>query len=467
MDCAFALYDIDLHLPHFIMTSKKRKANEMSIYHPHDLLIAKFFPDKDLLSIGYDSHEYSGLRRDAMHSYLSNDEPPRIPWPLPPLRPRESQEAGVKQWRRKALRTINSRIAMFTPGSVPKSTSEPPNSRASTQPDFPAPVHRMLLIPELLELILQQATPETQHNSWNVNRLWRSTLERILAYEYRSYHPCPPVGYADHIRLDSDISWMQPSTDEIAVVERELENAAQKGLHELAEVYYPARIAQAIDLPEDAYVAIRTSYERLRFKPAESNPTDRSRRWSDLSQIRMNPHIVELFGIRMEIKRGRWEIALKAGGDQPCLLQGSLPGGNFADRIADMFLTDPPCKALGVYVDQSPSAFLKQLARVCDEDGIRVRPFLDALEHHANELLSTWISQANDMRQEIKESHWTDYSTAQQKRRLWKHYGSPKFVVFLEQTDVGPPTLAQNASTYGEDFLTVRANEWSCDAVHN
>ncbi|KAL1799431.1 hypothetical protein ACET3X_003468 [Alternaria dauci] len=446
------------------MSSTEPNADDMSKYHPHDLLIAKFFPDEDILSMGYDSVEYSAICQSARVLERMGEKPPRIPWPMPPPRPSEFLEAAVEQWRSEALRAIDSRIAMFSSDAVPQQTVATQALRAATISNPSAPVHRLLLIPELLELILRQATPQAQHTAWNVSRFWRKTLEHILAYQYRSRYPCPPVGYGERIDIQKGISWMQPSDDDIARVEQETVNASQRPLRELSQVYYPAIIAQASSLSSAAYLAIQDTYERLQWKPAQPNPIDQSRRWIDLSQFRMNPHVVELFGGRMEPKLGHCEISLKAGTGQPCLLRGSLPSGNFANLIADMFLTEPACKAVGIYMTQIYSQHLQLLATVSNKDGVRVGQFLDALHHHAGKLLTRWRSQVEDLWRKIGWPQWADLSTPEQKRRPWIYPASPKFFVFLEQTQRGPRTLAQKAYIKGEGVVTVHLSEWFHDS---
>ena len=47
-----------------------------------------------------------------------------------------------------------------------------------------------------------------------------------------------------------------------------------------------------------------------------------------------------------------------------------------------MFLTKPPCKALGVYSD-ADMGNLTLLTRILDADGIRIRQFLSELEEHS------------------------------------------------------------------------------------
>jgi hypothetical protein len=391
-------------------------------------------------SMGYDSTMYSALYQSARILEKMGEKPPRIPWPMPPPRPPEFLEAAVEQWRSEALRAIDARVAMFSSDAVPHYTVATHGLQVPASPNLSASVHRLLLIPELLELILRQATPQAQHTAWNVDRLWRRTIEHILAYECRSYYPCSPVEYGDRIDIQTGISWMQPSDDEIAHVEQETATASQRPLHELRQVYYPARIVQASSLSGAAYLAIQDAYERLQWKLAETDAVDQSRRWIDLSQFMMNPHVVELFGDRMQLKLGRCEIALKAGTGQPRLVQGSLPSGNFANLIADMFLTEPPCKALGIYMTQQHSHHLHLLVTVSNEDGIRVGQFLGALQQHAGKLLSAWRVQVEHFRRKIGWSHWADFSTTEQKRLPWIYHGSPKFFVFLEQIRKRPHT---------------------------
>ncbi|KAI4945038.1 hypothetical protein J4E91_008383 [Alternaria rosae] len=263
-------------------------------YHPHDLLIAKYFPDEDLSSIDYDSVRYSALYIGALDQEHMGLKPPRIPWPQPPQRPDDHLEASVEQWRSQALRAIDSRVVVFTSRPVPQHTialkaiatesmaTEDLEAPVTTSPS--APTHRLLLIPELLELILQQATAQVQHTAW------------------------------DGGRIDMTIcsSWMQPSDDEIAIVEDQTTDEVQRAQHEHALVCYPARITQANSLSEDAYLAIRRSYERFGWTTGAFTPVAKDPLWLDLSQLKMNPHIMELLGSRMELNFGRCEITLKA-----------------------------------------------------------------------------------------------------------------------------------------------------------
>ena len=54
---------------------------------------------------------------------------PRIPWPLPPPRPREHLEAGAEEWRSATLRYIDTRPNMYGP-AAPEREHPPPNLSA-------------------------------------------------------------------------------------------------------------------------------------------------------------------------------------------------------------------------------------------------------------------------------------------------------------------------------------------------
>jgi hypothetical protein len=111
--------------------------------------------------------------------------------------------------------------------------------------------------------MLRHAPPRAQYAAWNVNTTWRSTVSYILESQYRSYHPCSPVAYGQF--TSPDLMWLPPSDEEVASVEQDAPTLSSKTIPELAQVYYPARLAQAHSLSELAYRAIQTAYERVRF----------------------------------------------------------------------------------------------------------------------------------------------------------------------------------------------------------
>jgi hypothetical protein len=123
-----------------------------------------------------------------------------------------------------------------------------------------------------------------------------------------------------------------------------------------------------------------------------------------------------------------------------------------------MFLTEPPCKALGIYVPHNNAAGLEHVTRLCDTQGLRVGHFLSALEQHAEDALIIWQDEAKIFRQGIQDPHWTDFTTLRQKENVWTHPGYPKFMVFLERADDQTDSPAKIVCPYGENRapLTVR-----------
>ncbi|KAF7451101.1 hypothetical protein A1F99_057170 [Pyrenophora tritici-repentis] len=157
---------------------------DMLVYHPHDLLIAKYFPDEDLPSQYEDIWAFSMMYVNARYFERMQDSPPCVPWPLPPPRPRESLEPGVEEWRSIALDAIDARLSLYTFGVTTPRTQTTSAEEVQKSSASDHAVHRALRIPKLLEAILRHATHKAQYTAWNVSSLWRDTIRNILASEY-------------------------------------------------------------------------------------------------------------------------------------------------------------------------------------------------------------------------------------------------------------------------------------------
>ena len=168
--------------------------------------------------------------------------------------------------------------------------------------------------------------------------------------------------------------------------------------------------------------------------------------------VKFNPHFLEL-------KLGRCEIALKPGFTRHRVLRNAISHADFTELIGSMFLTEPPCRALGIYDTRLRRCSLGAITRVCDEGGVRIGHFLSALREPADEVLTLWLNQATEVRRAIHEPHWTAFTRAQDKHHTWIYYGSPKYVVFLGQIDDGSDTLAKEVHSFGEDFSRVSEGE--------
>jgi hypothetical protein len=234
------------------MTSTTQSSDDETQYHPYDHLVLKYYPDKDLVALRQDWHRLEVFYEAAARREKNGQAPPRIPWPLPPPRPRDELEAGVEEWRSAALRVFDMHLNMYKPGLALQKTFNTKSPQTSDPPTTLIKTHRALLVPELRELILRHAPPAAQFTARNVNHAWRDTIEYILGSQHRDYYPCPPVEYGQLI--DADLPVSQPSDDEIAEAEQRIAMFPQMSHYDASRVHYTASIAQSLCLSEVAHM---------------------------------------------------------------------------------------------------------------------------------------------------------------------------------------------------------------------
>ncbi|EDU42800.1 predicted protein [Pyrenophora tritici-repentis Pt-1C-BFP] len=258
----------------------------------------------------------------------------------------------------------------------------------------------------MLETILRCASPKTQFVARNINTKWRQTIDYILGSSYRSPEPCASVQYGDAI--DAQVFAVPAPDEEVKDAEQQASRLSQMLPPEASQVSYTALITQAHSLSQSAYDAYQAVYERVWRAPAFSFSSG-VRRWVDWSQFVFYPYLLQLLLGRMELEFGRCDIALKGGPGPPTAYRSPLVGANFHQLLGPMFLTQPPCKALGTYI---PTVGRSSIAPV------RV---------------------AN------KQKHYS-----------WCYYGYPKFIIFLEKVDDEvPDALTKTYHHYGEDFANI------------
>jgi len=428
-------------------------------YHPYDLLILKHFPDKDL------RHVQRGEHRRLYDSARLNEQfgirPPRDSWPLPPPRPYEELEPGVEEWRRTALRTIDTRVSLYANAATlytalgrSAQIESPPTERHARQP------HRALHVTEILEEILRHAAPRDQYAARNVCCKWRHTIEYILNSSYRSQFPCSPVEYHSHI--NAHWTWQQPSEEELAQLEKRPELLSHEAAHAAKNFWVPARITQARALPSEVSKTISSLALHSKWSRTVSTSTAAlaDPRWLDLSQFNFNPYFLDLLSGRAQQKLGRLEVALKPGHREHLVFQQPLPETEFFELIGSMFLTEPPCQALGIYVPRLGAATLEPVTKICDVDGIRVGHLLSTLQAHCGGILDLWSNQVPALRQKILTTPWPKFTFAVDKLTPWWYYGFPTFVLFLESMEDREVPLARYAHTFGEDFERVCQSQW-------
>lgn len=124
-------------------------------------------------------------------------------------------------------------------------------------------------------------------------------------------------------------------------------------------------------------------------------------RWLDLSQFRSNPYFLDLFARRIEYKLGRLEISLRPGSNH-LLDSQAMRDNHFTDLVGSMFATEPPCKAIGIYIHTTGGTTLNPVAKVCDANGIRIGSLLATFESHCSTVLEAWEKEAQKLRKEFE-----------------------------------------------------------------
>ncbi|KAF2822194.1 hypothetical protein CC86DRAFT_358321 [Ophiobolus disseminans] len=151
------------------------------LYHPHDVLILKYFPDAVLNSPARSNyHSHLTLAR----FYEKDGAPHFTPWPLPPPRPREELELGVEEWRSNTLRTIDTRISLYEPRpTIPGTTRPSTFTNTGLRPTICHP-HCALYVTGILENVLRYAIPSAQYNAWNVSKAQKIAEAEWTKYNY-------------------------------------------------------------------------------------------------------------------------------------------------------------------------------------------------------------------------------------------------------------------------------------------
>jgi len=426
-----------------------------SPYHPHDVQILKYFPNEDLPSLSYAKHK--SLYHLAVNLEKLGIPPPSVPWPSPPPRSHDELEAGVEDWRKSALEAIDERLALLdqrqkTPTRYLQNAPLAKRSRTGLP-------HRALVIPELLEHILRFAAPSTQCAAWYVSHSWRLTIEHIWIQQH-SPQPCEAVEYGQ--ASDVSLRWLPAAKEDVTELERRAALLPQNPHWGVPAPFIPARLTQDPSILDATYHTIQAWYDH-RFHGAELPSRAIGPRWLDFSQFRFNPHFLNLLHNRVRFKFGRCEIELQHG--TPDMFSYPLPVDTFKATIGGMFLTEPPCRTLGLYTPtyRSTAQSLHPLVRIHNTDGIRVHQFLAALQGHSVEVYGIWRDMANELRQKTADSDWTKFTTTYWRHSMWDVPGSPRFVVLLETMNGSKPTLAHAAFGQCEYMHDVCEKEWYQD----
>ena len=447
--------------PETIATTPHRY-DDTSKYHPHDIKILSHFPDEQLSSLHGRYFHYRRLYR--LCKELETNDIPTITdaCPTPPPRAPEELEPGVEAWRTAALQAIDARIVLYAQPRLPATTHRPRISSNVETCRATGPEHQALRIPEVLEAILHHATPSAQYSAWHVSVRWRAVVEQILRPK-SSLHAPVEHGQA----IDQCHAWLQPSAEDIARFEQEVTAHLQAPP---SHYFYPALLTQAQGLSQSTYAAARTLLQRHYGVSTADFPELKRPQWLDLGQFTFSPYFLDLFPGRLQLKPGRCEIALPPELFGSSLIQCQLPASVFLHLVGDMFLTEPPCMTIGIYhLTTQPDgyAMTERSTRVHNDEGVRIRDIILALRGLENETMDVWKNQVHKIRQQLATADWTAFTFQDEKSRLWKMSGYPKFILFLEPSRDSAKTLAPDAYNHAvwevEDSATMFRSEWFQD----
>jgi hypothetical protein len=433
--------------------------------NPHELAVAHF--GAQYLREPPGSWEAKKLIRGAQvleqHNRRAQTQPPYS----------EEEQHVLSDWRAKVLEILHIRLAQHSlilnvppiSDQCPRGTT--PNAMRS---------HRALAIPELLDNILSHAGPDVQLAAWSISRTWRrSALALIGSRQGDSFwHSCAePVEYGDTLGTHH---WVIPNEQETEMFSSiVLKDVARRPTRQGSKfLYFPALFTQQLDLPDDVCSALNdldtvqnekrefSAFCQLLRHARRSRKPDADIYWLDMSQFHFNPYFGALFGDRMQQRRGRFDIDLHS-------VYSASPGQLLVDRmryppslldcIGRMYLTQPPCKVLGVYHQAKENATqsthrvpnVQLLERIHNAGGIRVSELLAALDRYAPVILSTWIQRVKDLAKKVETGHWQE--------DIWNVPGAPRISILLDNTDMG-------SDAFDDDVYLDRVRHDLCDLNH-
>jgi len=463
---------------------QQRYDNDDDGLHPDDVLITKWFPECTTLELldrrpeRYDMHRAARAAEADIKNGIHR-VPPQVPWPKPPPRPRCELEVGIEEWRQPRLRMLDHLIAQWK--AVNKNHARYNGIRAATvttskssqpKPQCTSKAHRALHIAEILEMIVDLLDPESMLTLRAVSTTLRATVTVVLGLQYRKNYPCGPIEYYEEI--PQDLNWMQPTAAEIAELELNIHNRSIPGFRSRDQFVYPARITQAQCLSNTTCIATRNLWNShinsfvhnidwVPYFPLDTSDN----RWLDLSQIQINPYLSHCFGHRAQEIDGRLEIKLLSSPN--CITRSPFVTlGSLSSLVRPMYATQPPCKSLGIYVHYAdvpdPYDWIRRIATVEAEDGVRIGQLADALDQHSATVVDSWLEDVTSEREIIAGRNWQDYSlTTRPRREGWMNRCEvgPKILVLFDGPRPESHKLCLAETIYGMKFSPENFNRLS------
>jgi hypothetical protein len=389
-----------------------------------------------------------------------------------------SEASAVEAWRRQVSDRIRCRMAQY---HIPVTLQDQVPLVSIGKPRTELLIsHEALSIPEILDRILELGGPQLQITAWEVCRFWRRSASVVIGSQQNPFRISrgDPVEYGQPLS-DNSAPQEEPSAAEVDEFCEEVQQGLEKRARRRPKhMYFPARLTQYEGLPNDLRTQLNElnmiQYREFRSTIAGSLtygggpvPQDApsNRYWLDFSQFCLNPYFNLLFNDRATQQRGRYYVELRPGaGVGNLVIDHTEYPPALLQSLGRMCVTQPPCKALGIYQSQD-SMYLKYrspdrrsnvrlLTRLHNNDGVRVDELIAAMEAHAQTLLATWINRAEGLTKQAGNGHWQE--------DIWTVPGTPRFELLLDASGMGQDYFdeeqADNRFTDPENTMLIRAD---------
>lgn len=221
----------------------------------------------------------------------------------------------------------------------------------------------MFKIPELLDQIFYFAGAEGQMQALQVSTAWRASSLSVIGSRRSidAFQALHSIEYGQIIEHDTTAP-TKPTAKQIEDFALHVSEVIRRSpVRWLAEVrgkvlYFPARHAQLTDLPDGTADTLDQMDIKQRTKHHEHvPPIPRSANvyWLDVSQLDMNPYLRAILEREHSLTQrlGRWEVKLRSSVSKENLIFDTFSSSwALLDAIGPMHITQPPCRAIGIYI---------------------------------------------------------------------------------------------------------------------
>ena len=378
-----------------------------------------------------DNMERTIRPNDSMMKWLSSLDSPELNSSLDhdlPLRPSSHFDPGEDS-RRLRLRMIEDHVARWTLNvdslSEDRNTPSVPMTVESSDSSALPEVHRALFITEILENILCHVGQDDMSAVVEVCHTWCDTAAYMLRTTFREHWPCAPIEYGQI--AESNVPSRRPNPEDLNAYIQELLHWGNHPDPPWKPSFRPACFHQDLSVPKVAGDAFRSLYW---YRDAGLLPECQ---WLDLSQLELNPYFMNLFGQRIKLKGGFLELQLLPG-NATCITaqRTNLPG--FQQVFAPMFATQPPCKALGLYVHASDH--FTRLKMLRNNEGIRLDELLQSIHQTLPKVQEAWAKQVRTaVEEEVEEDAKPLVLQTDKAWRCMNSSISPRMIILLESVN--------------------------------